>query len=163
MDQESGRGGNILVIDDDRAVTDLFLASLTPQGHRVVVSHSGFQAMRKASDDPFDIVFLDINMPGLDGAQTLRALRGVYPGLFVVIITGLPDDPRVAQMLSEGAVTCIAKPFGVREIIDATAQLLELKFATARKQPAESLPSRLNQPSGSRECHENDCGGHSTA
>lgn len=134
MDQQKGSGGNILVIDDDRAITDLFLASLSPQGHRVIIANSGFQATRRATEEPFDIIYLDLNMPGIDGVQTLHALRGIRPDLFVVIITGMPDDPRIEKMIAEGAVTCLPKPFGVRDIIDITSQFLRERYQNARSQ-----------------------------
>lgn len=127
MNQDRGSGGNILVVDDDRSVTELIQASLLPQGHRVVVSNSGYQALRRVVEEPFDIIYLDLNMPGIDGAQTLHALRELRSDLFVVIITGLPDDPRVTTMMREGAVSCLPKPFGVRDIIAMTSKFLKEK------------------------------------
>jgi len=124
MDHMRGAGGNILVVDDDRAVGELFAASLVPQGHRVVTVNSGFQAMRKINSEPFDIVYLDINMPGIDGLHTLRAIKEVRPQALVAIITGYPDDERIGQMMEEGAVACLPKPIGVRQIIDTTASFL---------------------------------------
>ncbi|NCO32277.1 MAG: hypothetical protein AUJ92_06885 [Armatimonadetes bacterium CG2_30_59_28] len=125
MNQNKGSGGNILVVDDDRAIAELFAASLVPQGHRVVTANSGFQAMRKVAEEPFDIVYLDVNMPGIDGAQTLRAMKELRPQVFVVVITGHHDDERIGQMIEDGAITCLPKPIGVRQIIDTTASFLK--------------------------------------
>ena len=78
----------ILVIDDDGAVRDSFIAALDYRDYAPVGAASGQAGIESAGAVKPDLVFLDLNMPGLSGVETLAALRGLYPELPVYLVTG---------------------------------------------------------------------------
>ena len=67
----------------------------------------------------FDLIFLDLKMPGMDGAELFRQIRMIKPELPVTIITGYPDSDMMARALAQGPFGVMNKPFGESEIISA--------------------------------------------
>jgi CheY-like chemotaxis protein len=77
----------------------------------VVEVDDGSKAVAAISAEPVDIVFLDYNMPGLNGRETLHALKKISPDLAVVMMTSTFDEALKTQLLAEGAVALLKKPF----------------------------------------------------
>jgi nitrogen-specific signal transduction histidine kinase/CheY-like chemotaxis protein len=112
---------DILLVDDD----ELIRASVPPMveyfGHRVAVAAGGREALDLLrTGRPFDLVLLDLNMPGMDGLETLRRLRHLRPDLPVLLATGRLDDATVNVLRKDGKALGIFKPFSMAE--------LDLKF-----------------------------------
>ncbi|RMF75735.1 MAG: response regulator [Acidobacteria bacterium] len=113
-----------LVIDDDRRVAEMIGEMLDLKGIEVVHAPTGRRALDLlAAGCEYEIALLDLDMPGLDGAQTWHELRRLAPGLPVVLVTASPDDPRVATLRREGLRDVLAKPFGVRDLLAAVDRL----------------------------------------
>ncbi len=115
---------NILVVDDEEAIQSLLVRFLSKMHHAVGVG-TGEEAVEVARGQKFDIVFLDMKMPGMDGLDTLRALKKIQPDVCVIIITGYAEDERLSAALKEGAITCLKKPFHIEEIKNIIAQNVE--------------------------------------
>lgn len=77
----------ILVIDDEEAVRKSFVLALEETGYQVDTTASGEEGIRLWKKDPYDLVFLDLKMPGMDGVETLRALRSMDSTVPIYIIT----------------------------------------------------------------------------
>ncbi|MCP3918381.1 MAG: response regulator [bacterium] len=126
---ESGwRGeGTVLVVDDDDLLRDLATRILTQAGFGVLLAKDGVQAIEVAGreHDRISLVLLDMTMPGLDGAETLIALRQIRADVPVLVTSGYnkQDAPRSAR--GEGATGFIKKPYRPRELIAAVRELLE--------------------------------------
>lgn len=112
---------NILVVDDEESIQTLLVRFLSKMHHAVGVG-TGEEAVEMARQQKFDVVFLDMRMPGMDGLDTLRALKKIHPEVRVVIITGYAEDERLFAALQEGAITCLKKPFHIEEIKNIIAQ-----------------------------------------
>lgn len=78
----------ILVIDDDDAVRETFIAALDYRDYLPAGAASGKAGLESASAERPDLVFLDLNMPGMSGVETLSALRRLYPDLPIYLVTG---------------------------------------------------------------------------
>jgi DNA-binding response OmpR family regulator len=78
---------NILVVDDEKALCDLYKAELQDSGYTVLVANSGTEALSIAAEQPVDLVILDIKMPGMDGIETLQKLVGNDHGVPVILNT----------------------------------------------------------------------------
>ena len=115
---------NILVVDDEEAIRTLLVRFLSKM-HSAAGAETGEKAVELARQQKFDVVFLDMKMPGMDGLDTLRALKKIHPDVCVVIITGYAEDERLSAALREGAITCLKKPFHIEEIKNIIAQNLE--------------------------------------
>ena len=115
----------ILVVDDEPGVRSLFHDALSRFGYEVTVAANGEQAISLAETQDFGIAFLDIKMAGLNGVETLRALKKINPQLEAVMITGYAGEELVSESLSLGAFVCLPKPFGVNQIIETVRALTD--------------------------------------
>ena len=121
----------ILIVDDQREILDLTATVLSAAGYGVVTAHSGAEALAQVARDPFDLVLLDINMPEMDGWETLRLLRADEQsgGLPVVMFSVKGELSDKVQSLKEGASGYITKPFVVDELVARVRRVLESRDA----------------------------------
>ena len=104
--------GTLLIVDDDPQILRLMMAFFTSRGLKVLLANSGEEAIKAATQKP-TAVLLDVNMPGMDGLMTLKKLRGAYPDLPVVMVSGVGEDATVREALEAGADDYVVKPFSL--------------------------------------------------
>ena len=117
---------SILVVDDEEVVRSLFKETLEELGHRVITAKTAARALELVKQRDFDLVFLDLKMPGMDGAELFRQIKAVKPKLPVTIITGYPDSDMMARALAQGPFGVMNKPFGESDIITAVHNFLHI-------------------------------------
>jgi two-component system response regulator (stage 0 sporulation protein F) len=105
----------ILVVDDEEIMRDLFTDILQDEGYSVTTVSNGKEAQERAKTEFFDIAFVDVHMPVMDGLATLYALRELSPNTVIVMTDSMPGY-MVEEAKKEGAVTCIRKPFDIKEV-----------------------------------------------
>lgn len=110
---------NILVIDDDDTICSLFKDTLNEAGHKVTTVNKSSEGLELIKDRDFDLVFLDLKMPIIDGAELFRQIRAVEPELPVTIITGYPDSDLMMSALAHGPIGVMKKPFSSSDILSA--------------------------------------------
>ncbi len=143
-----GPSRRILVAEDvgtNQLVIEAILASL---GHRVVVVSDGAQALARLAGEPFDLVMLDMRMPGMDGLETarrLRALSGPAARLPVVALTANAFPQDRAACRAAGMDDFLSKPFD-RAQIDATIRRLCAHAPSFSPAPAEAPPQGVPMP-----------------
>ena len=122
----------ILVIDDDIAVQMTIRILLERAGHSVVVASDGRKALSIFETGNFDLMFLDIFMPGMDGLETMRLVHQQRPLTPVIVISGrpLPSDSSsgpdfLTMAIRLGAVSGLQKPFKPAALLAAVAGCLE--------------------------------------
>jgi len=108
-----GTDAKILVVDDDAALLDLLVDTLSTIGYSVVPALGGSEALVRLKQDTFDLVISDIKMPEVDGVSLLNKVRQSYPGVPVLLITGLAPDDIVNKASPDGF---LAKPFRIGQI-----------------------------------------------
>jgi len=99
----------ILVIDDDPATTDLISLLLKTRGFGVMAANSGEDGIKLFDANPFDIIVLDLMMPGMDGWDVCRKIRG-HSQIPVLILSALDNPANVASALDAGADDYLVKP-----------------------------------------------------
>ena len=106
----------VLVVDDDRHIRDAFkrMLEIKHYGHKIVAT--GDEAVREIKKERFDIVFLDIVMPGMDGVETLKAIKEIVPGIPVVLMTGYSVEEKIYDAIQFNDVEYLFKPFDITEI-----------------------------------------------
>ncbi len=119
------RETNILVVDDLRSMRLALGAILEDEGHNVVLAENGYQAIEAARQIPFDLVFMDVKMPGIDGVQTFREIKKIAPKAAVIMMTGYSVEDLVKEALEEGAYAVVYKPFDIDRIIAIIDELLK--------------------------------------
>ena len=113
------KAANILVIDDDETICALFKDNLVESGHTVATANEPLRGLDLIKSSDFDLVFLDLKMPGMDGAELLRQIRFAKPTLPVTVITGYPDSELMMRALVYGPLGVMSKPFRGSDILAA--------------------------------------------
>jgi excisionase family DNA binding protein len=115
---------SILVIDDDETICSLFKDTLEDAGHTVTVVDESNMGIEVIKEQNFDIVFLDLKMPIIDGSEIFRQIKIDKPDLPVTIITGYPDSDLMMKALAYGPLGIMNKPFNSSEILSAVDNYL---------------------------------------
>jgi PAS domain S-box-containing protein len=119
------RPRRILLVDDDPLIQESVPELLATMGHQVAVAPGGREAMDRLAADPFDLVILDSNMPGWNGAETLRAIRRLQPRLPVILATGYLDPATEALVARDGRTWSLLKPFSRASLGQKLAEVEE--------------------------------------
>jgi two-component system, OmpR family, response regulator len=107
----------ILVIEDDVQLAKQVASALTEAGHDAVIVHNGERALDKAKETPFDLIMLDIILPGMDGFDVLRHLRSQHMASRVLMLTARGEVKDRVTGLQLGADDYLPKPFVMRELV----------------------------------------------
>lgn len=123
---------NILIVDDDAAVQTTIRIVLERAGHAVVVAGDGRKGLVTFEAGDFDLLILDIFMPGMDGLETMKLIHQRQPLIPILVISGQPIswDPSTApdflKMVTKlGAIATLQKPFRPAELLNAVSDTLE--------------------------------------
>jgi two-component system, OmpR family, response regulator MprA len=132
----------ILIVEDDPRLAATLQRVLVAEGHDVEAAGDGNEALRRARDRPFDLVVLDIMLPGLDGISVCKRLRATGP-IPILLLTALGGTEERVRGLDSGADDYLVKPFAYEELLARTRALLRrtapaqrLGFADLRLEPA---------------------------
>jgi two-component system KDP operon response regulator KdpE len=112
----SSSRGAILIVDDDASVRRALRTTLQTLGFTTAEADGGEQALLLVRSTPFDVVLLDINMPGMDGQETCRQLRRLIPRIAILMLTVRDSEEDKVNSLEAGADDYITKPFHIREL-----------------------------------------------
>jgi two-component system KDP operon response regulator KdpE len=107
----------ILLVDDEPAIRRALRTPLHELGFQTVEASNGESALHLARAESFDVVLLDINMPGIGGLRTLERLRAYAPRLPILMLTVRDEEHDKVEALERGADDYITKPFSIRECV----------------------------------------------
>jgi two-component system, OmpR family, response regulator len=124
---------SILVVDDNAEIREMTRAILEGGGYRIATAASGREALAAARESFFDLVLLDIDMPVMDGWETLRLLKadevlGMIPVVMFSVKKELSDK---VQGMQEGAEGYITKPFGMDDLLARVRRVLDSRDGAA--------------------------------
>jgi two-component system, NtrC family, response regulator PilR len=116
----------VLVVDDEMNLTLAMRRLLSAEGYRTETANSGEEALHKAKESHYDIVFLDVNMPGMNGLETFVKLGQAAPNSAVVMITGYGKTLKavIEEARSLGVRAVIDKPFKINQITEAIREII---------------------------------------
>ncbi len=118
---------SILIVDDEEVVRHSHLRSLADTGCYTEAAEDGNTALHVMEQHPFDVVLLDLSMPGLDGMDVLKTIKNRWPECEVVVITGYPTIESAKEAVRLGANNYIAKPVGPDDVIKAANEAMTQK------------------------------------
>lgn len=107
----------ILVVEDESSLRDGIGDLLMGDGHVVTAVGDGVAGLEAGLRDPFDLVVLDLMLPGLDGMEVCRRLRAARPGMPILMLTARGSEDDKVRGLIEGADDYVTKPFSARELL----------------------------------------------
>ena len=127
----------MLVVEDEPHIRDLVCLHLGHEGYRCDGVGDGRQALKLAESERFDLIVLDLMLPGLDGLSLCRAIRNgpVSPDVPILMLTARRDEADKVVGLESGADDYLAKPFGVRELVARARALLRRSRQPLSKAP----------------------------
>ena len=108
-------GAKVLVIDDDASLLRALTISLTARGYEVVGARSGEEGLDRAAHRHPDVVLLDLGLPGIDGVEVIRGIRG-WSSVPIIVLSARHQSVSKVQALDLGADDYLTKPFGVQEL-----------------------------------------------
>lgn len=148
MTGNNARVLDILVVDDDRDLAEAIGEALEMAGHNPTLAGSGTEAIDAYSRGRFDITFLDVKLPDINGVETLAAIRQMDSTARVVMMTGYRIEQLLAEAAENGAVKVLHKPFAMEAILATLQEVLpsgmvliaddDPDFASSTKQLLES-------------------------
>jgi DNA-binding NtrC family response regulator len=129
----------ILVIDDDEAVRRSHVRILASTHCNVEMVWNGNEALRVMEQHAFDVVLLDLRMPGMHGMAVLKTIKGRWPESEVIIITGYPTVESAKEAVTLGAYDYLAKPVDPDDVINAAnGAMLHKRWALRCDQKVQS-------------------------
>lgn len=128
----------VMIVDDEAPIRDIARRYLEAEGYKVVDAADGAEALRIFRTHPADVVILDVMMPGTDGLEVLRQLRGTSD-VYVIMLTAKAEEVDRLVGLAVGADDYITKPFSPRELVARVKAVLRRPRAPAGKPSADVL------------------------
>jgi two-component system response regulator HydG len=107
----------VLVIDDDRDHAESIVDILTMRGHEVEAAFSGEAGVKLFREEDFDIVFMDVKLPGMNGVETFFEFKKIRPDARVMMMTGYSVEELISQAIANGALGVLRKPFAIGELL----------------------------------------------
>lgn len=124
--------GRLLVIDDEEDLRDMLEFILVGDGFDVVSVDGGEAALAEARGRSFDLAITDMKMPGMNGMETLTALKELDPSIQVIVVTGYASEQTAAECMKRGAYGYLRKPFELDDLRALIDRALALRSAEAR-------------------------------
>lgn len=101
----------ILVVDDDEIIQDFFITWLERKGFEISVAKNGLEAVEMVQKRGFDLIFLDVRMPVMNGFEAFKRIKKINPHQKVIVMTGYANESLFLSTLELGAVGRLTKPF----------------------------------------------------
>jgi DNA-binding NtrC family response regulator len=134
MKQEPRKAISVLVVDDEQIMQDSCSRILVKEGYNVSTADCGEAALEQCDRESYDLVLLDLKMPGMGGIKTLSRLKEMDPGITILIMTGYPSIETAVRAIKLGAYDYITKPFTPDALRFAINRALERKHLIVENQ-----------------------------
>lgn len=117
-----GEKGRVLVVDDDAGICDMLRDVFELENFAVAVANDGFQAIDIAKEQPFDVVLLDIKMPGMSGMEALKHLKTIIPHTPVIMLSAFAFEDIIRESFGQGAFAALSKPIDFETLFSTIAK-----------------------------------------
>ena len=129
----------ILVVDDEQAITDFVSFNLSKEGYQVDVAHNGNEAVDMANANDYDLVILDVMLPGIDGYEVCRRIRATNPRIGIIMLTARSQEMDKVTGLMNGADDYVTKPFSPAELTARVDALIRRSGGASHEPPAGTI------------------------
>lgn len=135
----------VLLVDDEESFVDALGKRLNARGLRVETSNSGEDAIKKAEHHTFDVIVLDLAMPGMDGIETLKRLRENDRDLQIILLTGHGSIEKAVEATKLGAMEFLQKPASLSDLLDLIREAGARKAVLVEKRAAEQVADVISK------------------
>jgi DNA-binding NtrC family response regulator len=141
--------GTILIVDDEQSIREILHRKLQSHGYDCVIAVDGKEALWKAFMQDFDLVLMDIKMPGMSGLEVLPKLVTDHPDISVVMLTAVSDIQTAVEAMKLGAYDYLTKPFNMDDLIMKVARALERRrLVLENKEYQRGLEEKVQRQAG---------------
>ncbi|MBD3414535.1 MAG: response regulator [Candidatus Aminicenantes bacterium] len=149
MNTKKNKKPIILIIDDEESIRDSCTQVLAKEGYSVDTSSDGRKALKVLNKSHFDVVLLDLKLPGVPGIKILKEIKKSFPEVPVIIITGFASIESAVKTIKQGAFDYLAKPFSPEELRTVVKKALDNRKAKdAQKESAINTHDELSMVVG---------------
>ena len=114
---------HVLIVDDDRDHAESVADILEMRGYTIDIAGSGEAGVTKYGAGGFDVVLMDVKMPGMNGVEALFAIRQLKPDAQVVMMTGFSVEELVEKAVANGAIGTLRKPLAIPQLLQTFESL----------------------------------------
>jgi DNA-binding response OmpR family regulator len=118
-------GPSVLVVDDEQDFVETLVKRMERRGFKVAGVGSGQEALLLLGKQHFDVVILDVMMPGIDGIETLREIKLAWPRIQVILLSGHGGEEMGLRGMAYGAYSYLLKPVALKTIVETTYTAFE--------------------------------------
>jgi DNA-binding NtrC family response regulator len=136
-------GLKILIADDNDLVCRGMKRALENEGHRCDVAENGRECLKKLSQNVYDLLFLDLVMPEIDGQQVMQSMKSRFPGTDVIVISAQDDEDVIREMIRLGASGYLMKPHRPEAYIEAAARIADQRNS---RSTIAGIPTKAQSP-----------------
>ena len=115
----------IMLVDDEERYLQTTKKLIKKKGYEVSTAQSGKEALEKLKSQNIHVVILDVKMPGMDGNETLKTIKALYPLVEVIMLTGHGTMDSAIDGLKSGAFDYLVKPADIEEIIEKAKEAFD--------------------------------------
>lgn len=124
---------NLLIVDDEEQFLESISKSLTVRDFNVIAVNRGEKAIEAARKNPIDVALVDLKMPGINGEETLKALKAEHRWMEVVILTGHGTIDSAVECTKSGAYSYLQKPCSLDELMESLKDAYKKKVMNKKK------------------------------
>lgn len=129
----------VLVVDDETNMRATLAEILQMEGYEVTTADSGEAAVELSAKDPFDVVLMDVRMPGMNGVEAFRVIRRQRSGVRVILMSAFPLAELKRLALCEGAVAFLAKPLNIESVVKLIENVKETAILIVEHEEATAV------------------------
>ena len=130
---------NVLLVDDEKKFLDVLSQRLGTRGVDAETATSGEDALVKMKNRSFDVIILDVMMPGMGGIETLKRIRKENPEVQIIMLTGQGTIDKAVEAMKEGAIEFLEKPADINTLMDKISKARDRKVLLVMKNIEEKV------------------------
>ncbi|MGD8439982.1 MAG: response regulator [Holophagae bacterium] len=133
----------VLLVDDEEEFVETLAERMRTRGMDVATTTSGTDALDRVDAEDFDVVVLDLKMPGIDGLEALKRIKRRRPDIQVVLLTGYATVEKGVEAIKEGALEFLEKPIDLASLTEAIHRAKATKMVLVEKETEERIKDIL--------------------
>jgi len=150
ISENSGMAGAVLIIDDEAEIRESLQTLLELEGFAVETAATGEAGLQRIGEHPFDLILLDLTLPGRNGMEILEEIRSHETGLPVIMITAFGTVENAVSAMRGGATNFVQKPWDNEKLLADVRAAVGWRRAEAEQMTRERRPDLWARHSGSR-------------
>ena len=111
------KSARVMIVDDDRDLAESLAELIEMHGHKVSIASNGKEALERFHQQDFDVTFMDVRMPVMNGVESCLAIKQVKPDARIVMMTGSREPTSLRPAILAGAEGPLLKPFSIKEML----------------------------------------------